>query len=118
LLYLFEDERLGGTSFFRWKQEAAVWKGIELLRNDRAQGEDYMREQFETFRGPPKYMTDSNEMAELLYTAAPKFNRFVFYSGDLPHTGAITAPELLSDDPRQGRLTLNLFFSALPKGTR
>lgn len=59
-------------------------------------------------------MTESNEIAELLYTVAPRFNRFVFYSGDIPHTGAITAPELLSDDPRTGRLTLNLFFSVLP----
>jgi hypothetical protein len=40
---------------------------------------------------------------------------FVFYSGDIPHTGAVAAPELLSADPRTGRLTLNLFFSVLPK---
>jgi hypothetical protein len=59
-------------------------------------------------------MTGSNEIAELLYTVPPRFNRFVFYSGDMPHSAAIAAPELLSDDPRQGRLTLNLFFSVLP----
>jgi hypothetical protein len=60
-------------------------------------------------------MTDSNDVAERIGTVSPRFNRFVFYSGDLPHSGAIAAPELLTDDPQAGRLTLNLFFSALPK---
>ena len=114
LVYLFDDERLGGTSFFRWRDEALVWKGVNLLREDTAGGEAFMQEHFETLGGPPRYMTESNEIAELLYTVPPRFNRFVFYSGDMPHSAAIAAPELLSDDPRQGRLTLNLFFSVLP----
>jgi hypothetical protein len=62
-------------------------------------------------------MTESNDVAELLCTVPARFNRFVFYSGDLPHSAAITAPDLLSDDPRKGRLTLNLFFSVLHKPT-
>ena len=115
LVYLFEDQRLGGTGFFRWRNEEIVWKGVDLLRADRSQGEEYLEQQFETFRQSPRYMTESNEIAELLYTVSPRFNRFVFYSGDMPHSGAIVAPELLSDDARHGRLSLNLFFSALPK---
>lgn len=114
LIYLFTDERLGGTCFYRWRNEALVWKGIELLRSNAAQGEEFLKQHFETFREPPRYMTGSNDVAELLYTVPPRFNRFVFYSGDLPHSGAITAPERLSEDPRKGRLTLNLFFSVLP----
>jgi hypothetical protein len=115
LLYLFNDERLGGTSFYRWRNEELVWKGVNILRKDAREGEEFMKRHFETFRAPPRYMTGSNEIAELLYTVPPRFNRFVFYSGDIPHNGAITAPELLSDDPKKGRLTLNLFFSVLPK---
>lgn len=115
LVYLFRDERLGGTSFFRWRDEELVWDGVKLLRNDRAQGEAYMKRHFETFREPPRYMTESNEIADLLCTVPPRFNRFVFYSGDIPHSGAITEPGLLTNDSRQGRLTLNLFFSTLPK---
>jgi hypothetical protein len=115
LIYLFRDERLGGTGFYRWRDEELVWKGVGMLRKDAAEGEEFMKRHFETFRQPPRYMTESNDVAELLYTVAPRFNRFVFYSGDLPHTGAVLAPELLSEDPRNGRLTLNLFFSALPK---
>jgi hypothetical protein len=115
LAYLFGDERLGGTSFYRWRNEDLVWKGVSMLRRDAGQGEDFLKQHFATFREPPRYMTESNDVAELLYTVPARFNRFVFYSGDTPHTGAITAPELLSADPKKGRLTLNLFFSVLPK---
>ncbi len=116
LLYLFHDERLGGTSFYRWKDEQTVWQGVALLRKDVRQGEEFLQTHFETFREPPRYMTDSNDVAELLYTVPPRFNRFVFYAGHLPHSGAVAAPEQLSEDPSKGRLTLNLFFSVLPKG--
>lgn len=116
LIYLFDDARLGGTSFYRWRNEPLVWEGVKLLRSDAAQGEAFMKQHFETLRGPPSYMTGSNDVAELVYTVPPRFNRFVFYSGDLPHTGAVEAPELLSGDPTKGRLTLNLFFSVLPAG--
>jgi hypothetical protein len=115
LIYLFRDERLGGTSFYRWRNEQLVWQGRELLRNDPAKGAAFFEQHFATFREPARYMTGSNDVAELLYTVPPKFNRFVFYSGDVPHTGAIEAPELLSGDPDKGRLTMNLFFSVLPK---
>ena len=60
-------------------------------------------------------MTESSEIADLLCTLAPRFNRLVFYPGDIPHSGALTAPELLSDDPQKGRLMLNMFFSVVPK---
>lgn len=115
LVYLFEDERLGGTSFYRWKDEKLVWDALKLLRSDAGEGEAFLEERFPTFREPPRYMTESNEIAERLCTVAPRFNRFVFYSGDLPHSAAIAAPELLSEDFRKGRLTLNLFFSVIPK---
>lgn len=114
LIYLFDDERLGGTSFYRWRDEALVWKALDLLRSDARAGEQFLQQHFETFRNPPRYMTESNEIAECLHTVRPRFNRFVFYSGDMPHSAAITAPELLSDEPGKGRLTLNLFFSVLP----
>ena len=67
------------------------------------------------FRDPPCYMTESNEAAELLDRVPAKYNRLVFYSGDLPHSAYIENPELLSSDPARGRLTLNCFVSALPK---
>lgn len=115
LVYLFKDQRLGGTSFYRWRDEELVWKAADILRKDAAKGDEFLKQHFETFREPPRYMTESNDVAELLCTIPPRFNRFVFYSGDIPHSGAIAAPALLSNDPAKGRLTLNLFFSVLPK---
>jgi hypothetical protein len=116
LVYLFHDERLGGTSFYKWRDEALVWKCLALLRDDVGKGEEFLKQHFETFRDSPRYMTESNDVAELLCTVPARFNRFVFYPGDMPHSAAIATPELLSNDTTKGRLTLNLFFSVLPKG--
>lgn len=116
LVYLFSDECLGGTSFYRFRDEELVWEGVAMLRESASKGEEFLKAHFETFRGPPRYMSDSNEIAERLCTVPARFNRFVFYSGDVPHSAAITNPELLIDDCRKGRLTLNLFFSVLPQG--
>jgi hypothetical protein len=86
-----------------------------LQRDDPSAGLDILRERFEMFREPACYMTESNEAAELLDKVPAKFNRLVFYSGELPHSAWIEHPDLLSNDPRQGRLTLNCFVSAVPK---
>jgi tetratricopeptide (TPR) repeat protein len=75
----------------------------------------YLQAKFPTFREPPCYMTGSNEIAELLCTIQPRFNRLLFYSGDVPHSGSITAPELLTTNVRKGRLTMNVYASVLPK---
>ncbi len=77
--------------------------------------DDFLQEHFPTYRKPACYMTGLNEIAELLCTIPARFNRLVFYSGNVPHSAAITAPELLSSDTRKGRLTLNIFADVLPK---
>jgi hypothetical protein len=115
LLYLFENPDLGGTGFYRWKDPAFWQEMTALQRDDPAAGLDILKERFEMFREPARYMTESNEAAELLDKVSAKFNRLVFYSGELPHSAWITQPELLSSDPRQGRLTLNCFVSAVAK---
>lgn len=115
LIYLFENEALGGTGFYRWK-ELDVVKQVEALgREDPDKALALLQDHFPTYRHPSHYMTESNEIAELLTTIPARFNRMIFYSGDLPHSGAITAPELLSPDVHLGRLTLNVFVSAMPR---
>lgn len=118
LVYLFNDERLGGTSFYRFRNQDLIFEAADRMRLDADQGAEFLRQTFKTFRETPQYMTDSSEIAERLHTIEPRFNRMVFYPGDIPHSGAITAPELLSEDFRTGRLTLNLFASAWPKPDR
>lgn len=116
LLYLFENSELGGTGFFRYSKRYELMKEVEALeREDPDKARKYVLQNFPTFREPARYMTESNEIAELLRTIPARFNRLIFYSGQIPHSAAITAPELLSSDVRRGRLTLNIFADALPK---
>ena len=115
LVYLFENEGLGGTGFYRWKEPELVQKAKAIEREDPGKSLAFLQQHFPTFRKPACYMTASNEIAELLCTIPARFNRLVFYSGTVPHSAAITAPELLSTDIRKGRLTLNVFADVVPK---
>jgi hypothetical protein len=115
LIYLFEDERLGGTGFYRWKERKQIEEATALDIEDPGKALTFLQERFPTYMKPPCYMTESTEIAELLQNIPARFNRFVFYSGDLPHSASIAMPELLSEDFRKGRLTLNCFASVVPR---
>lgn len=115
LVYLFEDEHLGGTGFFRWKEREQIEAATALDLENPQKALTYLEERFPTYKQPPRYMTESNEIADLLQTIPARFNRLIFYSGDLPHGASIARPELLSDDFRKGRLTLNCFASVVPR---
>ncbi len=75
----------------------------------------FLREKFSTYNKPPCYITESSEIAELIEVVPAKFNRLLFYSGDIPHSAQISSPQLLSSDIEKGRLTLNCFASVRPK---
>ncbi len=115
VMYLFENEGLGGTSFYRWKDYDLLQKANAIELEDSEKALAFLQKHSATYREPSRYITGSNEIAELLYTIPARFNRLVFYSGDVLHSAAIAAPELLSNDFRKGRLTLVCFVSALPK---
>jgi len=115
VLYLFDNPELGGTGFYRWK-DIEFWQQMSTKQiEDPDAGLDVLQDRFQMFRDAPCYITQSNEAAELLDMAPAKFNRFIFYPGDLPHSACISNPELLSKQPDKGRLTLNCFVSAIPK---
>lgn len=109
LVYLFKNEELGGTGFYRWKDRKLMEQATAAELDDPAKGLAFMQEHFKTFREPACYMTESNEIAELIAAVPARFNRLIFYSGDLPHSASIVSPELLTTDFSQGRLTLNCF---------
>ena len=115
LVYLFEDERLGGTGFYRWKEREQIEEATILDLEDPKKALAFLQKRFPTYNQPPTYMTESNEIAELLHNIPARFNRLIFYSGDLPHSASIVMPELLSEDFREGRLTLNCFASVVPR---
>lgn len=115
LVYLFEDTELGGTGFYRWKEQERITEATALEAADPERALEFLQQHFPTYNEPARYMTDSNEIAELLCSIPAQFNRFVFYSGDVPHSAAIAKPELLCDDFSRGRLTLNCFASVMPR---
>lgn len=115
VLYLFQNEALGGTGFYRWKEKEAIIEATALESTNPDAARDFLEERFESYRKPPHYITESNEIAERLHVVPARHNRLVFYSGDVPHSAQIASPELLSNDFESGRLTLNCFASVRPK---
>jgi hypothetical protein len=115
LVYLFENEALGGTGFYRWKEQKLIEEATALEIENAGSSLDFLQQHFEMYREEPCYMSGSNEVAELLLEVPARFNRLVFYSGDLPHSAHIPHPELLTTDFARGRLTLNCFASVRPR---
>ncbi len=69
LLYLFENEELGGTSFFNYSEKYELLKEVEAIaREEPDKALEFLLENFPTFRKDASYMTESNEIAELLCT--------------------------------------------------
>lgn len=115
LVYLFEDPELGGTGFYRWKEKKKIEQATAMEISEPGSSLEFLQEHFEMYRQAPKYMSGTNEAAELLLEVPARFNRFVFYSGDIPHSAHIPDAGLLSTDFSKGRLTLNCFASVRPK---
>ncbi|MGZ5831447.1 MAG: DUF6445 family protein [Telluria sp.] len=109
VLYLFDAPELGGTSFYAPKMtEAKIVERQEQWR-------DMDSASFSAAIGsPPGYMCASNPFFDLIATVPARWNRAIFYDGGLYHSAHITRPELLSSDPRKGRLTLNGFWRCRP----
>jgi hypothetical protein len=114
VLYLFDNEQLGGTGFYRWKEKQAIIEATALELTDPAAALSFLKERFPTYQKSPCYITESTEIAERLDLVAAKYNRLIFYPGDLPHSAQISSPELLTNDVQSGRLTLNCFASVRP----
>lgn len=112
VLYLFRDPALGGTSFYAPKQppETIVPLVLDAGKLDAPA--------FEAKYGlRTGYMTASNAFFEKVATVPARWNRMIFYAGTIFHSGEIAHPQLLTDDPRTGRLTLNGFFTCRRSAT-
>lgn len=107
VLYLFREPLLGGTDFYTPRP------GVDLpaLQRALAAGSGFgLMARYPFFRRPPEYLTSSCEFFDLRQSVPARFNRIIFYRSDIYHSGHIARPDLLTDDPRTGRLTLNCFF--------
>lgn len=105
VLYLFHDERLGGTSLYRPRRGE---RETALLVHDSGtlDAAAFSRK----YGATAGYLVDSNDWFERVLTVPPAFNRMVFYDGGLFHNAHLPHPELLTGDPATGRLTVNGFF--------
>ena len=104
--YLFKDEQLGGTVFFRSKmneEETKLFFHDANTLDAAAFGNKYDI--------PPGYMTESNRYFELIGRLPAKWNRIVFYDGGIFHSGDIQAPHGAYQSDL-GRLTANAFFKS------
>ena len=106
VLYLFDDPGLGGTAFFRSRLDATATD--QLLYDSNALPAPAF---FVRYGLQPGYLTDSNAYFEKTHSIPARWNRLLVYSGMLFHSGEISNPQALNDDPRTGRLTLNGFFT-------
>lgn len=106
VLYLFRDERLGGTAFFVPRgdeRETAV-----LIHESGTLAAAAFTHKYAIVAGYPHA---ENRWFEKTAAIPAKWNRLIFYDGgEVFHGSAIDAAQRLSDDPRSGRLTLNGFF--------
>lgn len=106
VLYLFREQALGGTSFFRPRV------GIERLRGLNSAASELDASSFASRFGiERRYCTGSTDWFEHVLTVPPRWNRLIVYSGRVFHSGHIPNPLSLSPHPRRGRLTLNAFLT-------
>jgi hypothetical protein len=109
MLYLHEGAH-GGTAFFRHRSTGLEALTAETFPAYRAALEaDVARSGLP----PPAYPTDGAPHFERIHATSGAFNSAVFYRGNILHTGVIDNAASLSDDPRNGRLTINAFFRPL-----
>lgn len=106
VLYLFRDQALGGTSFYAPRLDPSRMQ--ELVVAASSLDAPSFASRYGIRRG---YCADSTDWFERVMTVPPRWNRLIVYSGTVPHSGDIPAPQRLLANPRQGRLTLNAFLT-------
>jgi hypothetical protein len=105
--YLFRDEALGGTVFFRSLMSPV--DTAQFCRDANTLDPSAFGGKYDI---PPGYMTESNRYFELIGRVPAKWNRAVFYDGGIFHSGDIgkAPPAAYRESP--GRLAINAFFKS------
>jgi hypothetical protein len=110
VLYLFQNQDLGGTVFFRPLGSSAE---TEALVADASLLDAH---QFgDKYGWPASYPTQSNRYFEVIGRVPAKWNRIIFYDGGIFHSSDTANPELLNAPQSGGRLTVNGFFTCTRK---
>ena len=64
LVYLFNNAELGGTGFYRFLNRAVLEQATAIGTSDPAGALAYLQEQVPMYGEPPRYLTESCEVAE------------------------------------------------------
>ena len=106
LLFLGEGEQ-GGTAFYR--QRATGYESVDAARLDRFT--TTLEEEVRKHGLPePAYIAGETPLYEQIAIQPGRCNRALVYAGNTLHCAYLPPAVRLSNDPRIGRLTLNLFL--------
>jgi len=105
VMYLFDDVRMGGTSFYRPLRHPE--ETDFLLYQARIMENTAFSK---VIGADPCYYNGDNRYFEKIRSIPAAWNRAIFYDATIFHSGQIDAPHLLHPDPAQGRLTINAFL--------
>jgi hypothetical protein len=103
ILHYLCPPHFGGTRFFRHRAS-----GFETLSAARLQEYERARAAETDEAG---YVGVESRWFEAVGSVAAAFNRLVIYRSFLLHSGVIPDASALSPDPREGRLTANIFLT-------
>ncbi|MCE4554434.1 DUF6445 family protein [Roseateles cellulosilyticus] len=108
VLYLFREEQLGGTVFFRSLMSDA--DTAQFMRDSSTLDASAFGDKYGI---PPGYMTASNRYFEVIGRLPARWNRAVFYNGGIFHSGDIRwAAQKAAYHTGLGRLMVNAFFKS------
>ncbi|MFM2057764.1 MAG: hypothetical protein RLY71_2149 [Pseudomonadota bacterium] len=113
VLYLFSDAKLGGTAFFEPRVDGPAMEG--LVQDSLTLDHDAMHARHGLVAA---YPTQDNHYVRCVARIPARFNRMIFYDGNLLHTSDQADIPAHAHDPRRGRLTVNGFFTCTRPLTR
>jgi Family of unknown function (DUF6445) len=104
--YLLGPET-GGTAFYRHRRT-----GFETINAARETAyREALTEDEKAYGLPPaRYYHGDSDWFEQIDEVDAQPDRLILYRGRQLHSGVIPDPAVLSPDPRQGRLTINMFL--------
>jgi Family of unknown function (DUF6445) len=104
-VHYLSQTSFGGTAFYRHK--ATGFEVISPIRSDKYAR--VRREELAKMEGQPPLAVEG--LYEEIAYIEPVFNRLVLYRAGQLHRSRLNSDAALTDNPRTGRLTANLFFN-------
>ena len=107
VMHYLQGPETGGTAFYRHRRT-----GFETIPEEREDAYNAALAQDEREYGMPDaaYWHGDGNRFELVEEVEARPDRMILYRGRTLHSGVIPNPHNLSADPRQGRITVNMFL--------